>query len=209
MRGTDLTGLLGHLLLWGQLGFVFPVLCRLSGRRRGLILLAGLGLAWLTGLVYVARGVIGDLSVVTQLLLVLSCLRGFGLEMPATSGLRRPTALGVVFILVILYSSALGYVRVDLYSEGYQPRGLLIGLAVALALCWRWQRGLALALLAGLAAWECGWLESTNLWDYLADPLLLLGAVFRVGVAGRQTIREPADGERPALGSTSSASQAA
>lgn len=202
MRTTDLLGLLGHALLWAQLGLLVPGLRRRRGWERGAAMLLAAVLAWCPWghglcLAHMSRGILGDLSIACLVLLVFQSLRGVGLPLALPGRWRRGSAATVVLVLVLFYTSALGLWPADLYAGGYQPRALLVVLAVALAATWRWQRDLALALLAGLAGWECGLLESTNLWDYLADPILLIGACRELALAGRRARAIKAQASQP------------
>lgn len=191
MRATDLLGLLGHALLWAQLGLLVPGLRRRRGWERGAAMLLAAVLAWCPWgnglcLVHMSRGVLGDLSIACLVLLVLQSLHGLGLPLGLPGRWRRGSATAALLVLVLFYTSALGLWPADLYAGGYQPRAGLAVLAVVLAAAWRWQQDLALALLAGLAGWECGLLESTNLWDYLADPVMLIGAGRDLALASRR-----------------------
>lgn len=120
------------------------------------------------------RGVFGDLSIVTQMLLAAFVL-GRAPE-------RRQ--LGAVMVLalasaVFLYPATLGLTVFDPYALGYASLALAAALAVLTLAAWylgfEW---LAACLLVAVAAKVVGVLESRNLWDYLVDPLLALYAVF-------------------------------
>jgi hypothetical protein len=62
-------------------------------------------------------------------------------------------------------------------------------------------RLLPMLVAVGMLAWAAGLLESTNLWDYLIDPWLAVGAIFQcLKVTGRQLLarfRMPPAGARP------------
>ena len=63
-------------------------------------------------------------------------------------------------------------------------------------------RLLPMLIAVAMLAWAAGLLESTNLWDYLIDPWLAVGAIFQcLKVTGRQLLARfrmaPAGGVRP------------
>lgn len=120
------------------------------------------------------RGVIGDLSTVSVLLL-LSALFVRNQSVPWIV----KVAIGLVGLC--FYPFALGLGMFDPYGWGYSSVALLIAVLVFALLCAiaKWNRG---AWIIGLAiiAWGMQWHESTNLWDYLIDPILVVWAIFGV-----------------------------
>jgi hypothetical protein len=117
------------------------------------------------------RGVTGDLSVVLTLLLWSSVL------LPS-----RPIPLGFRFALsgiaILFYPLALGFGMLDPYAWGYDSLGLLLAIVFFALLCGLlgWIKGVWIIALA-IVAWAGHWHESTNLWDYVLDPLLCLWAL--------------------------------
>lgn len=120
------------------------------------------------------RGVIGDLSTVSVLLLLSALF------------VRNQSAPWIVKVAIGLvglcfYPFALGLGMFDPYGWGYSSVALLIAVLVFALLCAiaKWNRG---AWIIGLAiiAWGMQWHESTNLWDYLIDPILVVWAIFGV-----------------------------
>ncbi|MBU3657060.1 MAG: hypothetical protein FGM35_03385 [Rhodocyclaceae bacterium] len=90
--------------------------------------------------------------------------------------------------LVLFYVLALGSGPVDPYAYGFQPRLLLLILALWVMLRGRVLPGLTLLLALALAVFGIHGLTSDNLFDYLFDPVLtiVLGiSVFR-GVMSRR-----------------------
>jgi hypothetical protein len=193
---TDVTGLLGSALA------LTAVTARVSGLshlapawRRGaaavilaaaLIPLGGLPLAGYL------RGVIGDLSVTSLLLLVLYLARSLAARDARAPGAaaRGRLQLTLAAVAIVFYPLALGWGGFDPYRLGYGSHGLLVGL-LGLAL-WAAARSVALpaaAIALAVLAWSLGWYESPNLWDYLMDPLLAAWAVSGVAwqaVCGRR-----------------------
>ncbi|MDR2032602.1 MAG: hypothetical protein LBP86_10225 [Azoarcus sp.] len=89
----------------------------------------------------------------------------------------------ITITALLFYPPALGLGPVDPYAWGYGGAAalpLLVG-ALALAAWLGGWRTSALALAAALAAWRMHLLDSANLWDYLLDPLLALGAIGSLG----------------------------
>ena len=117
------------------------------------------------------RAVTGDLSVVLTLLLWSSVL------LPS-----RPVPiafkLAIVLVSLIFYPLALGLGMIDPYAWGYSSLGLFIGVLVLALVCGLagWTKGVWIIALA-ILAWAGHWHESTNLWDYVLDPLLAIWAV--------------------------------
>lgn len=125
------------------------------------------------------RGVIGDLSVPTLLLLgsaLASTVTGKDwLDARERAAWFAVAAVGAVF----LYPMALGLGMFDPYALGYGSYGFATALLVLTLAAWAARRyWLAASLVAGVAAYLAGLLESTNLWDYLIDPLLAGYAIF-------------------------------
>ena len=120
------------------------------------------------------RGVTGDLSIVTLLLLWSSIL-------PAA----KKTPLGfkvlLALIAIVFYPLALGFGMMDPYAWGYGSIGLLIAVVLLAILCGlaTWTKGVWILSFA-LIAWAAHWHESANLWDYLLDPFLAIWALFAI-----------------------------
>lgn len=120
------------------------------------------------------RGVIGDLSTVSVLLLLSALF------------VRNQSAPWIVKVAIGLvglcfYPFALGLGMFDPYGWGYSSVTLLIAVLVFALLCAiaKWNRGTWIIGLA-IIAWGVQWHESTNLWDYLIDPILVVWAIFGV-----------------------------
>lgn len=125
------------------------------------------------------RGLWGDPSVVTLGVLLLHVLRPSAL--PAWPD-HRLCALLTVLVTLPLYAPlflSVPMVTWDLYTLGLQPWVLLAALAITAVLLRRRAGGPWTALVGvALLAWAAGLMESDNLWDYLADPVLLLAMAF-------------------------------
>jgi hypothetical protein len=179
-------------LLFGYLGcmlFTAAVLARCAGRYRfspgaRISLVLGSAACILVPVgelmaVEYLRGVIGDLSIVTQLLLA-----GFLVGYVAQHQVRDERQLCAVMVAALagaafLYPAALGLVRFDPYALGYDSLLFVAALAALTLLAWYLRfEWLAACLLVAVSARVAGVLESRNVWDYLIDPLLALYAVF-------------------------------
>lgn len=180
---TDLTGLAGIALALAAVCALalqrVPMAKRVSMAVAGVVfVLSLLPIAELPLAAYV-RGMIGDLSISTLILLAYAVVRRAG-GWPQQEGLRRVGALLLlVLAATVLYPLALGAAPYDSYRWGYGDPwflGLLLALALA-GMALRMQLAV-LSISLAVLAWAVGWYESGNLWDYLIDPLLAIYAVF-------------------------------
>ena len=87
----------------------------------------------------------------------------------------RLVATGGLF----LYPMALGLGPFDPYTLGFASTGLLAVLALFASLAW-WRRYHVClgAIVLAVLAYRLDLLESSNLWDYLLDPWLVLYAIY-------------------------------
>jgi len=118
------------------------------------------------------RGVTGDLSIVSMLLLWSSILP-FAKQTPL--GFKVSVAL----IAILFYPLALGFGMFDPYAWGYGSIGFLISVILFATFCGfaAWTKGVWIFSTA-IIAWVAHWHESANLWDYLLDPFLAIWALF-------------------------------
>ena len=87
---------------------------------------------------------------------------------------------------LVLYPLTLGIGGWDPYELGYRPLAML-GILLVLAAWGRWRGYRAAAFVPIIVlAWCAGLLESTNLWDYLLDPLV---AIYGVGWLATALVR--------------------
>ena len=156
--------------------FVWKLAARSPSRYRRLFAASGAALALIrlvdgVSAAMALRALWGDPSITTAQLLLLS-LAG----RPANLG-RAPAAALALFGIVF-YPLALGLGNVDPYRFGYAAWPLVAVLGAAALLAWRRGQPLYLWLLAvDLAAYAIGLHASSNLWDILFDPLLVIAAV--------------------------------
>ena len=124
------------------------------------------------------RGVIGDLSVTTLLLLAFAAAS----ELLDRDFLdhRNRSALMIAALAggLLLYPFALGVSPFDPYALGFGSRAFQAALLAAALVAWRLDlHAAALGLSLAVAAYALGLLESNNLWDYLIDPVLVMISV--------------------------------
>ena len=132
------------------------------------------------------RGVTGEFSIVTMLLLWSSILP----DAKKTSlGFKVPVAL----IAIAFYPLALGLGMLDPYAWGYGSISLLIATIFFAIVCGLagWTKGVWILSFA-IIAWAVHWHESANLWDYLLDPFLAIWALLAIPNAIYQKRRERA-----------------
>lgn len=184
MLFTDWIGLSGLALVWLLLAFRLPFAKRLDGKRRALLV----GLGYVVVMFPIAgwsltvwlRGMVGDLSVTSMLLLSAAVYaRLFKVE-PKWDARERSALFGFLAVLaLLLYPFALGLGSLDPYRSGFG--GVAMLLMLALLALWLMRRGFyLLPLVFALAAtgWSFNLLESTNLWDYLIDAPLAIYALW-------------------------------
>ena len=138
-------------------------------------------------LLAVLRGILGDLSIVSLVLLSILFLGG---PRPLLPHPRLFALAGLAF-----FALSFAWSPFNLYALGYAPAVLpcLTG-ALAFLLWHRGRHALSLAPLAALIGWRLHWLDSTNLWDYLLDvPLVMTVLVCSVfpRAAQKPATRDP------------------
>ena len=123
------------------------------------------------------RGVVGDLSIVTLLLLLSSLFLN---QRQAPAGFK----LGIVVVGFAFYPFALGFTMFDPYAWGYGSIAFLIAVLLCAIVCVLANSIREAWIIAfAIIAWGISWHESANLWDYLLDPLLLAWAMLTL-IAG-------------------------
>jgi hypothetical protein len=145
-----------------------------------------LGMLFELPLAAYVRGVTGELSIVTMLLLWSSVLPS---AKKTPLGFKVPVAL----ITIAFYPLALGLGMLDPYAWGYGSISLLIAAIFFAIVCGfaGWTKGIWILSFA-IIAWAVHWHESANLWDYLLDPFLAIWALLAIPNAIYQKRRERA-----------------
>ena len=131
-----------------------------------------IGAPWNLPFVAYIRGVTGDLSI-TTMMLILFTWTGISAFRIASG-----TPILIAAIAILFYPFALGSTMFDPYAWGYQSM-IFVGAVLVIAAIYFFTRKSWETLIVSLAviAWSIHWHESTNLWDYLLDPFLAIWAV--------------------------------
>ena len=194
LRFTDATGLFSAGLVCVATISALPGLARLRRRYPVAVLGASALVAWVPlrtlPVAGYLRGVVGDLSITTDLLLLCSLLRmlfgGGGIDPRNRLALQILVAVGGL----TLYPRSLGFPVSDPYRLGYANPWLLIALFGLALVAWSLQLNLvASAIALAVLAWGVGWHESRNLWDYLMDPMAWAYGLGGSIVQGMTTLR--------------------
>ena len=183
MTSGSILGLLGASLLVAAAGRLLLQRANLPPLWRAGAVALMLAIGWIPwrGLPAVGylRGVIGDLSLPTLLLLA----TGIASYVAGTPRITT-RALGRCFTAIIaaalfLYPMALGLGGFDPYGLGQGSYAFATVLLLLTVAAWAAREYFgALSLLVAVAAYLAGLLDSTNLWDYLIDPLVAGYAVY-------------------------------
>lgn len=127
-----------------------------------------------SSLVELVRGVVGDVSIASGVLLILIIFNQFDFSDSKASVLSNIEKVAISIIGLLLYLSTFGFFKIDFYSYGYLPwlmLWVLFILSLGLMLA---NRRLGLVLVAALFGFYLHLQSSNNLWDYLLDPVLWL-----------------------------------
>jgi hypothetical protein len=193
---TDMTGLAGVACATAAAAYFL-----LLGLLPGIGKLARWRLASLQGTVFVLmlipfgtlpfaaylRGMSGDLSITTLVLLCCAMLRPW---CGAVQVRHRLALLGLIGIASIaFYPMALGVGAYDPYQLGYGNwTFVVVLLLLALATWFRGYTMITLCIALATLAWAVGWYESDNLWDYLIDPFAAIYALAAIMIFGVKTL---------------------
>lgn len=190
---TDLTGLASVASAIAALVLLLP----------GIAKLAKLHLTLLLGAVFVltlipfggmplaayVRGMTGDLSITTLVLLWCALLRPWCGCVTVEAKHRFALLVLIVFAALALYPMALGAGAYDPYRLGYgNPVFVVALLLLALAAWFRKSTLIALCIAFASLAWAVGWYESDNLWDYLLDPFVSIYSLAVITICGVKAV---------------------
>jgi hypothetical protein len=179
---TDMTGLAGVACATAAALQLLPGMAKLSGRRRALLQGAvfALMLIQFGAMPFAAyvRGMTGDLSITTLVLLCCMMLRPWCSCVEVQDKHRLALLTLIALAALGLYPMALGVGAHDPYHLGYGNLLFVVALLLFALAAW-FQRFLLITLCITLAtlAWTVGWYESDNLWDYLLDPFVAIYAL--------------------------------
>ncbi len=183
---TDLTGLFGITLAILALLVRLPRVPTLPLRQRAGALGAAIIVlsipVWGVSLAGFVRGITGDLSMPTLVLLTLALVRSLSGHALAGEANRHAMLKAIAIAAVLFYPFALGISMFDPYRLGYGSLWFMVPLlALAVWSSLRFSTLFALCIALAVAAWSAGWYESPNLWDYLLDPWLAIYAIAAQG----------------------------
>ncbi len=184
---TDLTGLIGITLAIFALLVRVPRVQAFPPLQRAAVLGAAIVLVsiplWGLSLSGLVRGITGDLSIATLVLLALALLRTLSGRTLVDDANRQLMLRAIAIIAVAFYPLSLGFSAFDPYRLGYGNLWfMLILLALAIWSVLRYSTFFALCIALAVVAWSAGWYESPNIWDYLLDPWL---AIYAIVVQGK------------------------
>lgn len=152
----------------GAFSFIFILLCSAVL----MIPFNEIGAPWSLPFVAYIRGVTGDLSVISMMLILFTWSSWSSYRLSST------TPLVIALLSILFYPFALGFTMFDPYAWGY---GSIIFVSsvmvVAFLLFFAKQSWEALMVSLAVIAWSIHWHESANLWDYLFDPFLAIWAI--------------------------------
>lgn len=135
------------------------------------------GINWLLLL----RGIVGDFSLASLWLAVLGMVKFY---QPSHIWLKQQSRL-VMWVLLaglLLYPGALGWGAVDPYTWGYRNPFMLLALGIVLfSSILKNQWLVYLWLVSAFIFFNLELFESTNLWDYLIDPVAVLWSLVIFG----------------------------
>jgi hypothetical protein len=140
-----------------------------------------------TSLVSMLRGLFGGLSMTTVFLLLALVLQNKGNKVFVEREKQWLPSL-IAIAALLFYPIALGWGLLDPYEWGHDE-ALVLPLVVGVLALATWLanwRTSAWALMLALVFWRLRLLESTNLWDYLLDPLLAFAVL---GVLAARCLR--------------------
>ena len=186
---TDLAGLASVASAAAALVLQLPGIARL-GKPHQAILLAAVFVLMLIPfgeipLAAYARGVTGDLSITTLVLLWCAILRPWFGCVAVEAKHRYALLIMIALAAIALYPMALGVGAYDPYRLGYgNPQFIVVLLLLSLAAWFRKSSLIALCIALATLAWAVGWYESGNLWDYLLDPFIAIYALAVITICG-------------------------
>jgi hypothetical protein len=190
MNLSSIVGLGGHALLLSAI--TLRLACRFNLRRSYSYLLVLVVLAAISvpigdlTITQITRGVFGDLSITTMVVLM------YFLLFPTTPrGKSKQLFILLIITGLLFYPASLGLGMTDPYQWGYlnsyrgitSPMLFLASLIVVMLIAVRLNNDLILWCLAvATGAFLIGAMESENIWDYLIDPLIVIFGLFRISI---------------------------
>ena len=179
---TDLTGMASVASGTAASLLLLPGIARLTKPRLAILMVAVFVLSLIPfgtmPIAAYARGVTGDLSITTLVLLWCALLRPWCGCVTVEAKHRRALLILIALAALALYPMALGVGAYDPYRLGYGDPLFVSALLLLAVAAWFWKSTLiALYIAFATLAWAVGWYESNNLWDYLLDPFVSIYAL--------------------------------
>jgi hypothetical protein len=144
------------------------------------------------------RGVVGDLSVTTWILLIAIVLTTLTEHEVCQSESFTMLTLLVMLGGLVLYPSALGLTYMDTYALGYGSKALqAVVFSLSLISWYREYYLVTICLTASVLAYSLSVFESRNLWDYTIDPIVTLYALAFWSRIVFQNLRKRSNQNRP------------
>jgi len=140
------------------------------------------------------RSLSGDLSITTVVFLMVAIFSHFAGSRPV-DGKQMRAMVGLIGVTALVYYPlALGFGPFDPYRSGFGSLWLLAGLLLLALRAWVVRFHLiSICIALSVLAHAMAWYESTNLWDYLMDPLVSIYALCAVLTGALRTITHPVD----------------
>ena len=131
------------------------------------------------------RGVTGDLSITTLVLLCCALMKQWCDCVTAEGKQRRALLMMIALFALALYPMALGIGGYDPYRLGYGDPLFIFVLLLLVLFAWFLKFPLVVLCIAlATLAWATGWYESSNIWDYLIDPFVSFYALAVITIRG-------------------------
>ena len=125
------------------------------------------------------RGFIGDLSITSYTLILARLFSIVNLRRPTPNNDKYRFSLIMTIVALCFYPTSLGLTHFSPYDAAYFSH-LIIGCVVILG-CYFWFTGFYLVTICfslAIVSHHYHLLESTNIWDYLIDPILFSYCLF-------------------------------
>lgn len=132
------------------------------------------------------RSVVGDISIFTLIILLNILAQRLLNRSLLHYEVKNKMCVAIAIVGVVFYPLALGVSAFDPYQWGYSP--LLMPTLMGLISIYAWFRiahDFSIILLLPLLAYNFHMLESSNLWDYILDPILFVYAVVQLISSGK------------------------
>ena len=198
---TDITGLAGATLAIAASLLLVPPIRRLKRIYIGLLMsvtaiLVAVPIGALPLAAYLRSG-FGDLSITTNVLLAVAIFSHLSGRRPVDGKQKLVMNVLIAATALVFYPLALGVGPFDPYRPGYGSLWFLSGLLLLALGAWAVRFHLiSICIALAVTAHAMAWHESTNLWDYLLDPLVSIYAFVAVLAGGLRIPTTPSGRNR-------------